>query len=263
MSGSAETTLLDPRLSVEESTLMSILLDRDTPVGARAAARFLGNDGIEVSEATVSRIFARLDAAGLTAPVGRKGRVLSVAGRRMAQSAAIAERRNEDLDRALEIRSVEQLLDLLRARRGVERELARAAARHCTPAAADELENVINEHREVIATGSNPHNRAMNFHRSIAEMSNNALLAAISDTLWNDSLIPLEKILDIVTVGHGTVEHSVPEHLEILTHIRDGNEDAAEAAMASHLGRLIVEVEDFAASDFSDIFSRLISSIDA
>lgn len=251
---------IDTALSHEESRLLRILLRSDAPIGARAATRLLAADGIALSEATASRIFSRLDDLGFTEPMGRKGRVLTAGGRRMTASAAIADRRNGDLRKALDIQSVHQLLDLLRARRGVERELARSAALHATAAYVDRLERAIGQQKEVIATGESPQQRAMGFHRIIAEMSQNPLLAAISETLWNDSLVPLEKILDVVTAGHGTVEDSLPEHVQILDRLRAGDPDGAESAMDAHHSRLIAEVEEFAASDKADLFSRLIQS---
>ena len=247
----------EPTLTAEESRLLRILIEQDAPIGARAARRLLVQENIDVSEATVSRIFARLDALGMTEPVGRKGRHLTRIGRRSTAAAIEADRRNDELERALDIRSEGQLLDLLHARRGVERELARAAARNRSDEDLAILERAIAEQRQIIATGISPQGPAMHFHRVVAEMSGNDLLNTISGTLWSDALLPLEKLLDIVTTGHGTVEHSLPEHESILAAIRDGDPDAADRAVDLHHSRLIDEVIAFSASDRSNILERL------
>lgn len=251
----------DAMLTAEESRLLRILIEQDAPIGARAARRLLVQEHIDVSEATVSRIFARLDALGMTEPVGRKGRHLTRVGRRSTAAAIEADRRNDELERALDIRSEGQLLDLLHARRGVERELARAAARNRSDGDLEVLERAIAEQRQIIATGISPQGPAMHFHRVVAEMSGNDLLTTISDTLWSDTLLPLEKLLDIVTTGHNTVEHSLPEHESILAAIRDGDPDAAERAVDLHHSRLIDEVVAFSASDRSNILARLFLSL--
>lgn len=247
----------EPTLTAEESRLLRILIEQDAPIGARAARRLLVQEHIDVSEATVSRLFARLDALGMTEPVGRKGRHLTRVGRRSTAAAIEADRRNDELERALDIRSEGQLLDLLHARRGVERELARAAALNRSNDDLEVLDRAIAEQRQIIATGISPQGPAMHFHRVVAEMSGNDLLTTISGTLWSDALLPLEKLLDIVTTGHGTVEHSLPEHESILAAIRDGDPDAAERAVDLHHSRLIDEVVAFSASDRSNILERL------
>lgn len=248
-------------LTAAESTLMRSLLEADGPVGARAARRFLLDAGIELSEATVSRVLARLDSLGLTEPIGRKGRRLTPAGRRITNASIEVDWRNSQLDRALHIRTEEQLLDLLRARRGVERELARAAAINRTDDDLDRLEEAIRAQRGAIESGENPHGTAMNFHRLVAECSGNELLSAISKTLWSDGLQPLETLLDIVTAGHGTLDHAIVEHERILDAFRAGNPDAAERSMEVHHLRLIEEVEAFSGSGRGDILKRLFLSL--
>lgn len=245
-----------------ESAILRILLSQPAPVGARGTRRLLLGEGLDLSEATVSRVFARLDAAGLTEAVGRKGRQLTPAGRRMTVASVEAARRSDRLERALEIRSDRQLLDLLHARRGVERELVRAAAENRGEQDLDRLGEAIAEQRRLISGGGNPHGAAMRFHRLIAEMSGNRLFAAIAATLWSDALAPLEMLLDIVTAGHGSLEHSAAEHESIRDALRDRDADRAEQAVAIHHSRLIDEVEAFAGSERSEILNRLFLSLD-
>lgn len=218
MAGKIVSTPEDTQLTLTaaESKLMRILLEGDGPVGARAARRLLLDAGIDLSEATVSRVLARLDSLGLTEPIGRKGRRLTPTGRRITNASIEVDWRNNQLDRALHIRTEEQLLDLLHARRGVERELARAAAVSRSENDMQRLEESIRAQRQAIESGENPHGTAMSFHRLIAECSGNELLSAISMTLWSDTLAPLETLLDIVTAGHGTLDHAIGEHEQIL-----------------------------------------------
>ncbi|GAA5040173.1 FCD domain-containing protein [Thermocatellispora tengchongensis] len=247
-----------PELNPEEERLLAIVLRSDGPVGARLAGRQLREAGLDISEATVSRIFKRLDDFGLTVPAGRKGRTLTEHGRRCAEALSARQRHEEEFARAFDIRTVEQLLDLLHARRGVERELAARAASRASDEDVARLEELLRSHERRLAADEDARQVGMDFHRVIARIAGSDLLGALANAVLNESLIPLEKVLDVITGGHDTVGRSVPEHVEIVAAIRRRDPAAAEEAMARHLTRLIDEVNDFARSDQVRIFDRLL-----
>ncbi|WP_182886858.1 MULTISPECIES: FCD domain-containing protein [unclassified Microbispora] len=247
-----------PELNPEEERLLGIVWRADGPVGARLAGRQLRESGLEISEATVSRIFKRLDDFGLTMPSGRKGRTLTEHGRRCAEAMSARQRHEEEFTRAFDIRTVEQLLDLLHARRGVEREIAGRAAAKATDDDVAGLEEILRRHEMSLDDDEHARQVGMNFHRTIARIAGSDLLGALAGAVLNESLLPLEKVLDVITGGHGTVSQSVPEHVEIVAAIRRRDPAAAEEAMARHLTRLIDEVTDFSRSDQVRIFDRLL-----
>ncbi|WP_433444411.1 FCD domain-containing protein [Nonomuraea sp. CA-141351] len=251
-------TEIRPGLSSEEELLLDIVLRAGGPVGARLAGRQLREAGVVVSEATISRMFKRLDDCGLTAPSGQKGRTLTEQGSKTARELSTRQRRDEAFTRALDIRNVEQLLDLLHGRRGVERELAGRAATKATAEDLERLEGILRSHEDHIAAGHDTRQVGMDFHRAVAEIAGSDLLQVLASIVLNDSLVPLEKVLDVITGGHGTVGQSAPEHEEILSALRRRDPVAAEEAMARHISRLIDEVAEFAESDHVKLFDRLL-----
>lgn len=245
-------------LSAEERATVLLLVDRDAPVGARVAMRLLEETGLRISEASVSRVFVRLDAVNLTSAVGRKGRTLTPVGRDLALRVQANERRNAGFSEALDIRSVEQLLDLLYARRGVEREAARAAALRGTAREIKQLRSLLREQERLLAAGLDAHPGGMRFHLAVCAMAGGRLFPALAQVVLAESLEPLERVLEVITGGHGTVGESATDHARIVEAIAARDGDAAEAAMAAHLARLIGEVETFAGNGNDRLFQNLL-----
>jgi GntR family L-lactate dehydrogenase operon transcriptional regulator len=246
-------------LTHEEARTVLLLLEQSEPAGARVVTRQLRDSGLDMSEASVSRLFARLDAAGLTVASGRKGRVLTEFGRRVATTAQDDHRRNLAIKQALDVRSLRQLTDLLCARRGVEREVARAAALRRDATQLKELEALQVKHDAVVLfTTGKPSQVGIQFHKLLAQCARSDIFVTLADMVLNDSLDWLEQVLDVVTDGHGTSGRSVGEHMAILDAVRRQDGDAADQAMADHLTRLLDEVERFASRNNGEVFERLL-----
>lgn len=245
--------------SPEAERLVLCLSESSEPVGARHAARLLAERGIELSEASVSRVFLQLDRLGLTEAVGRKGRVLTDLGRQHAARRLSESRRNDEFGRALDIRTVQQLGDWLHARRGIEGEVARAAAERARKADVTRLSRLLSEHQRSLAAGTDPTPVAMRFHQELARATRSPLFEALVNSLHGTEVIHLEELLDKITGGHGTIGDSTGEHTELLEAVRSGDGDTAEAAMRAHLDRLIEEVEEFASGKLGDLLPRLLA----
>ncbi|WP_433444423.1 FCD domain-containing protein [Nonomuraea sp. CA-141351] len=247
-----------PHLTHQEQLLLDIVAESADPVGARIATRRLADSGVSLSEASTSRLLARLDELGLTASSGRKGRTVTGAGRRLARFNRRTLRQANGLHQALDIQDARQLLDLLYARRSAEREAARWAALRATPADVTRLEELLIEHRRALDAGGNARLCGMRFHREIFRVSRNRILQAIGDVVLDESLAPLELVLDVITGGHGTFAQSQPEHLDVLEAVRTGDPDVAERTMLAHVNRLIEEAERAAADRGADVVKRLL-----
>ncbi|MGW0805102.1 FCD domain-containing protein [Nonomuraea sp. NPDC002799] len=245
-------------LSHQELLLLDIVAESADPVGARIATRRLTESGVSLSEASTSRLLARLDELGLTASSGRKGRTATGAGQRLARFNRRTRRQTTGLHRALDIQDARELLDLLYARRSAEREAARWAALRATEADVDRLEFLLSDHREALDAGGDARLCGMRFHREIFRVSRNRILQAIGDVVLDESLEPLELVLDVITGGHGTFAESAPEHLRVLEAVRAGDPDAAELSMLTHVNRLITEAERAAADRGADVVKRLL-----
>jgi GntR family L-lactate dehydrogenase operon transcriptional regulator len=245
-------------LAAEEIALLMAIEASRTPLGSRKAADALREAGFSVSESTVSRLLRRLDEQQLTRPLDAKGRVLTDAGHREVQRLNEIDRRNGILEEATDVQSLKELLDLLCARRGVEREAARAAARNARPEDIRRLEQLVAEHKHGVETGEIVRHGALTFHQVIGDMADNRLITAMMDVLFGPTLDRIEAILEVITGSHHSEERSVVEHAEIIEAIVAGDPERADAAMAAHLGRLIAETERFAASEHSGLVDRLL-----
>jgi GntR family L-lactate dehydrogenase operon transcriptional regulator len=226
-----------------EPRALQILLmigESQRPIGARELTRRLGEgpDGAGVSESTINRLLRRLDQQGLTRSLDGKGRVLSNAGRVLAEKAATERRWHEQLG-ALEIRTLQDVRDLLVARRGVEREIARAAAVAATDRDVARLRRLLARHESAIGAGDARRIAAVDFHKALAAITGNQMLQAVATVVFDPRFDIFEQILDVITAGRGTTEESPHEHEDIVTAIAAHDADAAEAAMLRHINRLI------------------------
>ena len=239
---------------------MEVLGEADGPVGARLAARSLADRGIDISEASVSRLFLQLDGLGLTG-VTSKGRTLTPHGRRRAAEQALADHRNRSFERVLDVRTAEEIVDWLRARMAVERAATHAAALHAAPEQIAELERLLTEHEAQLSRGEDPTPSAMRFHEEVARASHSPILLTLVTSLHAPNLLRIERALDVITGRHGTIGDSPGEHVRILQAIKTHDPEAAEQAMMHHLERLIVEVESFSKTALGGILPQLLDLV--
>lgn len=253
-----DEALASAALTPAEAALLEHIASATYPIGARVAHRHLVESGHDISEGSVSRILARFDGRGLTEEVGRKGRVATPIGQRLGRYITDVRRRNAAYERAIDVRTIEQLYDLLYARRGIESETARAAAVRSTESDLGRLEELVHTHRVELAAGHVARKCAMTFHREIARLSGNPLLMAVSETVLNERLDYLERVLDVVTARHRSLDRSADEHGDIFRAIADRRADDAYATMHGHLTRLIREVREFVDENGAPVFSSVL-----
>ena len=239
--------------------MLEVLESATHPIGSRQATQALREQGLRLSESTVSRLLRKLDAQQLTASVDGKGRVLTDAGRRWLQTATDGSSAGAAASSLPDIRNVRDLLDLLYARRTVEREAAREAAMRADARDIDNLEALLKEHSACLAQERTGRGPALEFHRQIGRASHNNVLAHITAHVLDRRLDVLEAALDVIVGTHHSEHLSIDEHAEILEAIRAGQPDAAERAMERHVTRLIREVEEDLATDRAGIYERFFS----
>lgn len=227
---------LDPR----HLHLVRAIAAASGPVGAREIIRRMADSGLAFSESTVNRMLRRLDEMGLTRSVDGKGRVLSERGRAVAQRAERQRRWQQGLGQ-LELRTLHDVRDLLVARRGLEREIARAVALRASEAEIAELRRVLAGHTHNIKIDSIRRAAAVDFHKALAVVSQNSILQAVATVLFDPRFDLLEQVLDIITADRGTTEESTGEHEALLAAIERRDPDEAEQAMVRHIDRLIAD----------------------
>jgi DNA-binding FadR family transcriptional regulator len=239
-----------------ESALLAIMSGQKGPVGARAAARHLRERGFDVSESTVSRLLNDLDERALTQSLGKKGRILTEEGNRVAANRQLDSRRESYFADALDLRDVHDLIDHLIGRRGIEREAARAAALRARPEEVTRL-------RAMVETGGEARWRErLAFHKMIGHASHNKQIQAITTTLFDERLDLLERLLIMIGIKQDALVRWDQEHRDIVASISDRDADGAERLMVVHLDGMICDTEHFANSGNAHVIHTLLAEID-
>jgi GntR family L-lactate dehydrogenase operon transcriptional regulator len=236
--------------SISDDTLYAALKELGTnqgPIGCWRIRGALQAVDIIASEATAGRLLRGLDLQGLTQAVGSRGRVLTPKGRRYLVALERSRRYHSchtDLLRAVRAETIEDVCELLIARRAVEGETARLAALGATKREVREIERAVHQHiEETHRRGvSIEYNRA--FHGLIAQASGSRILRAVINVLMQE-----EYLQKIQTLIQHAVGKAVPEdHLVILRAIRDRQPDRAAKAMRAHIERVLRVVQDYSAA---------------
>jgi GntR family transcriptional regulator, transcriptional repressor for pyruvate dehydrogenase complex len=214
------------------------------PIGCWRLRAVLQAVGIVASEATAGRLLRQLDHEGLTRALGSRGRLLTDKGRRHLAAFEQAQRRrtyHNDLLRAIRAENIEDICDLLTARRAVEAETARLAAQRATAADIRRIEAAVQRHiQEMRSGGARPdHNRAV--HHLIAQASRSRILQAVVNVLLQE-----EYLHEVQTHIQRAADGLWPEdHLLIVEAIKNRQPERAAEAMRAHTDRLLRVVRGY------------------
>lgn len=225
-----------------ELLVLEFLQRSEGPLGCGAVADYLRQHGHGVSEATAGRLLRELDARGYTARVGYRGRALTEVGlarlSSLRQSQAISAC-SVDLLEALKPTRVEEVVDILVARRCLEREIARLSAERATEADVAEIGTVL-ERYEHAASPQEAAEADLEFHSRLATLAGNRVLKAALRLVHREvEATPLP-----ATVFERIHRRLAREHWEILEAIRSRDPDRAEAAMVRHIDGIIRDVRE-------------------
>lgn len=241
-------------------SILALLEDAQTPMGARHSTEYLRANGVKCSEATVSRWLNNLDKLGYTEPVGKKGRVITQLGRQVLSQSRFNAQSGRSFSETALVQNAHQLIDLLHLRRGIESEAAFLAAQRAT---ADDIlrlaENVDSylahadtyEEREVIG---------QDFHQLVMAAAHSQSLSSINDIVLKPGIEALAPVLEIITSGHGTTGTAPKEHEAIFEAIKNKNPHLARETTEAHLDRFAKEVDEFVGANRSDVLNRLLAS---
>ncbi|MGB9867081.1 MAG: FCD domain-containing protein [Bacillota bacterium] len=234
-------------LGPEEEQLyqvLKVIAQAGGAAGSGSLASALRAAGVRVSEATAGRILRELDERGYTEKFGFRGRMLTEAGRRYLKELETKRERagySAELLQALQAKEKEEIIEVLVARRAIERETARLAALKATEREIEELRLCIQVHQEHFEKGIVDAEDDLRFHRLISEASRNRVLIAASRLVRQDG--QMAPILEFIrrNIGSGVVQ----DHRKIFFAIEARDPDAAEGAMVAHIENVIKDVERY------------------
>lgn len=227
--------------------LLRILIDNDDSIGSFTISQILKQRNVNVSPATIGRLLNEFDFQGLTVRIGYKGRVLTDFGREKyleyKNKVEFEEASSKMYDAVIET-DPGTLIDILVARRGIEREIVSLAAEKATAEDLVEIRKAYEIHSNSaksrkygVITAEND----VTFHRAIARASQNKILASAYDFIWqNGKLSPIMEYVR-VSVG-GTI---VVDHGAILAAIEARDPERAQEMMIRHINSLITDVDNY------------------
>lgn len=227
-----------------EFMVLEYLEQMGGPIGSGQLADYLRQRGHTISEATVGRLLREMDHKQYTARTGFQGRGLTEQGavrlEELRRRRALEDYSHELVD-AVQATDLDQLVDVLVARRAIERETARLAAGRVTPADVAELEDYVCQYEDC----GDPKEMARHdlaFHRKLAEMTGNRVFQAATRLVHQEAEgVPIPE-----HVTERMRRQLVGDHRRLFEAIRAGDPEQAETAMVQHIDAIIRAVGEHA-----------------
>jgi len=227
-----------------EYELINLLTDEEKPKGSVILSLLLRENGFNVSGATVGRMLSEFDHNGLTTKHGFRGRLLTGKGLDRFSELKSKQHMNEVSSKfynTVDADNKHNLINVLIARRGIERESARLAAINATPKDIANISKAYRLQSKDAADGVISADNDVLFHLSIAKASKNTVLAAAYDYIWQHGRF--SPVMEYIRSSVGSV--IAADHKKILDAIIEKDPEEAERCMAEHIDNLISDVNKY------------------
>jgi GntR family transcriptional repressor for pyruvate dehydrogenase complex len=225
--------------SADELTgaVLSLLIDADKPTGASVIHERLLGQGFQLSEPTVGRLLREFDRLGYTTSEGRLGRLVTSKGRAHLQRLEDTSSRDRNAKQFLQSLRAETLADVLNvvvARRGIEREIARAAAINAT---AEDIA-ALHTHDRRIRDGE----IVDGLHGLLSTAAHNPVLDSVMRLITHDP--DIGRLIGELLRERGKLL-DIGFNRRVIDAIERRDPDAAEAAVLAHLDEVLDTVQEF------------------
>jgi GntR family L-lactate dehydrogenase operon transcriptional regulator len=245
--GGAMLNMDDPR----HITLLELIDSMGGSMGAPKAKTVLAGAGITVSEPTAGRILRDLEMEGLLEKNGSLGRRLTSVGvqrlNEYRQNTMKLER-TRAFARTINPMEKDELIDLLIARRAIEAEIAKLAAKNITREDIGRLFIMIDKSKELFSERKSISGINTDFHGIIAKASGNRTLSAALELIWGGG----EYAKKLERARYHSEQVVSDDHEKIVRALAAGLPDDAARAMGEHINNVLKEVENFPDSFMED-----------
>lgn len=224
--------------------ILKILGERKAPVGSGTLQIELRRRGFRLSAPTVGRRLRELEVDGHLTKVGVQGRALTGPGR--AHLAELGRRvmlqtSSEALHHLVESGGKDEILDLLEARRILEREIIHLAVQRARERDLARLEQILRKQEQQVARGELGVAEDVEFHDALADIGGNTVLRSLLSVLRRQG-----QYTYIITYIRTRVGGRLAvDHVEILEAMRGRDLDRAQRAVDDHLRKLMRDVERY------------------
>ncbi|MGB9812277.1 MAG: FCD domain-containing protein [Thermovenabulum sp.] len=225
-------------------SILKMIAESTGPVGSGYVRENLKLKGIELSEATCGRILRQLDTEGYTEKIGFKGRILTTFGMQKLKELENEQKINaysNELKKVIKATGRQELLDILVARKAIESQMAKLAAKNATLKELKEMKEVLEIQQRHVEEGVSIAEEDVKFHKLVAQAARNRVLDAALDLIRQyGQLSPILEYIRLQVKGKMLYDHN-----KIYEAIEKRDEKAAEAAMIEHIENLMHDVEKY------------------
>lgn len=224
--------------------ILRIAAMSEGPVGAGTIYFGLRDLPDKPSTPTIGRRLRELEASGALRKVGVEGRCITSNGARLLH--VLEQEQKIQVAGAAVLGTLRQgsrsdMLDLLVARRPIEREAARLAATKRSASDLRDISAALRAQESALASGKLAVEEDILFHEMVAHASQNAYLTALVSLLRHHG--PYSFLVNEIRATHG--QRRGVNHRQVFEAIRQRDSEAAELAMDTHIQELIAEVKRF------------------
>lgn len=224
--------------------ILKILGERGGPVGSGTLQIELRRRGFHLSAPTVGRKLRELEVEGHLAKVGVRGRTLTGAGRTHLADLSrqvMLRSSSEALHHLVGSGGKDEILDLLEARRIIEREIIRLAVQRARDRDLRRLAQILRKQEQQVARGQLGVAEDVEFHDALAEIGGNKVLRQLLSVLRQQG-----QYTYVITYIRARVGGRLAvDHVEILEALRARDVDRAQRAVDDHLRKLMRDVERY------------------
>ena len=227
-----------------EIEILKIIRDSDKPIGTWVIENKLNEKNIEVSTATVGRILSKLENSDYLEKYKNEGRIITSEGKlaiKKAENIELINFHQEKIDEIISTEILENFLTVIQARKAIERATCRLATKNISDEGLMKLQEIIERQNEKIKKGESIAEEDLQFHRTIANASENAILEStynIISTFKQQSTL-FEYMRSQIKSPYSK------SHVKIFNAMKNRDEDEAEKLMAEHMDNMIVDVKTY------------------
>ena len=213
------------------------------PLGAVNLAITIGEE-YGVSQATIGRRLLYLDRKGYVQKVKNFGRVITKKGVDYfshLDSTMVFENAKEEFIKSIEPTNLSNLIDVLIARRGLEKEAAFLAAQRATKEDIEQMEKTLATQRQKLQKKASVDREDKEFHMLMAKASKNIILQKAISLLREQNHLT-RHFASVRKIAGGTLYH---DHVDILEKIKNKDAQGASKCIETHMNNMIQEIENF------------------
>lgn len=228
-----------------EYPILEIMERSQEPLGACTLLEYLKSQDIKISEAGIGRAMRSYRLKGLLERKGFQGHVITNEGRSRLQELRETLKMGEMLNTLIPSSSGESnVINILIARRALEREAAYQAALKATPEEINRLENIVKAQYAGMEKDESYSDLSTGFHREIISIARVPLLKSLYEFIglsvqWQDFFIGTFKLYN----------HPLNTSHEMIVHaIKARDPEKAAQLMGMHLSDVINYAEHLLSS---------------